>query len=326
MRIVFLGTSAGKPTKHRNVSALAINFENQKNWMLFDCGEATQHQILKIPGLTLSKISHIFITHLHGDHIYGIFGLLASRSMIEDCSKLTIYGPKNIKALIEAVLKYTQLNLSFELEIVEVEPDTTYEFDKFKIYTTLLSHSITTFSYTIIENDKPGRLDVEKLKKEGIPEGKIYADIKKFDKVIYKNRVLYSKDYLKEPKKGRVVIIGGDNDNPYIFEDVLKKTGYIDLLIHEATYTQDVYENLGVKIKHSTAKNVAIAASKLKIKNLILTHFSTRYTESHNKEKLNIEMILKEAKKYYKKRVFLANDFDEFELNMEKELILKNIN
>ncbi|WP_281950866.1 ribonuclease Z [Nitrosophilus kaiyonis] len=325
MQIIFLGTSAGKPTKNRNVSALSLKFKNRKDWMLFDCGEATQHQILKT-NLSLAKLKNIFITHLHGDHIYGIFGLLASRSMIEECSKLTIFGPKNIKELIDSVLKYTQLNLSFELDIIEVENNKLYKFDNFSIYTLLLSHSIPTFSYTIIEKDHVGKLNVEKLLQDGIKPGPIYKEIKNRSKVYYEGKVIESKDYLEKPKKGRVVIIAGDNDNPFLFDEIKRRFKYIDLLIHEATYTQDVYDSLGVKIKHSTAKNVAIAAENLNIKNLILTHFSPRYTESHDKQKHNIKEILEEAKKYYKNRLFLANDFDIYELTIDKNLILKNIN
>jgi len=328
LQIIFLGTSAGKPTKKRNVSAIALKEENSKEWFLFDCGEATQHQILKIDLLTLSTLKYVFITHLHGDHIYGIFGLLASRSMIENAKKLTIFGPKNIKNLLKSVFKYTQLNLSFELEIVEIEEEKEYKIENFTIFIKKLSHSIDSFAFILKEDDKKGNLDVKKLIEDGIFPGPIYSEIKNNRFVTIEGKTIDTTKYLKKPKKGRVIIIAGDNDKPQILFDIAKKFESIDVMIHEATYTQEVYDNLKIDIKHSTAKNVAIAASKMGVKNLILTHFSSRYTTSSKKSsKHNIDEIYQEAKKYFKNRLFLANDFDIYELDLEKrELILKNIN
>lgn len=327
MQIIFLGTSAGKPTTTRNVSAIALKPEDKKEWLLFDCGEATQHQILKISNLSIAKLRYIFITHLHGDHIYGIFGLLASRSMIENVGDLTIFGPKNIKKLLNCVFENTQLNLSFNLEIVEIEPDFNYKIEDFDIYTIKLSHSIETYAFLLKEKDKPGRLKVEKLIEKGIMPGPIYAKIKNQEVINYKGETVDPKDYLEEPKKGRVVIIAGDNDKPDILLPYAAKFGYVDLLVHEATYTQDVFESLKIKVKHSTAKDVAIAAEKMGVKNLILTHFSSRYTQTHTKNGHNIEEIYNEARRYFNKNLFLANDFDVYELDLDtKVLILKNIN
>jgi len=327
LQIIFLGTSAGRPTKTRNVQAIALKHKNKKEWFLFDCGEATQHQIQKIPLLTIAKLKYIFITHLHGDHIYGIFGLLATRSMIEDVGLLTIYGPKGIKKLLNTVFNLTQLNLIFELKIVEFEDEDVFKVEDFEILVVKLSHSIDSFAFIIKEQDKPGHLDVFKLKNDGLPEGPLYGQLKSGNEVVYNEKIFKPKDYLSNPIKGRVVVIAGDNDRPDILIPYIKKIGYLDLFIHEATYTQDIFEKLEIKVKHSAAKNVAIAAQKMDAKNLILTHFSTRYTATHSKMGLNTAKLYAEARKYYEGNLFLANDFDIFELDSEsREMILKHIN
>lgn len=300
MKIQFLGTSAGVPTKTRNVSALALRLENEKEWYLFDCGEATQHQILKT-NLTLFNLSKIFITHLHGDHIYGLFGLLASRNMLGAKSTLEIYAPEGIKAMLECVMKYSHLNLHFDIKIVEIKKEEIFEFKRFKIQTIKLSHSITSYGYVLKENDKPGRFDIEKAKNLGIPEGPLYAKLKRKEKIFLDDgRVFDGKDFVGPSKKGKIVIIGGDNDNPLLF----KKLKNVDLMIHEATYTQKDFDNLEKKFKHTTAKKLAIAAEEMGVKKLIMTHISPRYDNAGR-----VNELLEEAKKYYKGEVKIAYDF-----------------
>lgn len=300
MQIIFLGTSAGIPTKRRNVSALGLRLENEKEWYLFDCGEATQHQILKTD-LSIYNLSKIFITHLHGDHIYGLFGILASKNMQRAISPLEIYAPKGIKELLECVIKYSNLNLHFELKIFEITKKDVLKFEKFKIYTIPLSHSITSYGYVLVENDRPGRFDVQKAKSLGIPEGPLYAKLKNKEIVILEDgRVFDGNDFVGPPKKGKVVIIGGDNDNPLLFKDF----NNADLMIHEATFTQKDFDNLEKSYKHTTSKQLAIAAKELGVKKLIITHISPRYDSDER-----VNELLEEAKKYYKGEVKVAYDF-----------------
>ena len=124
MELTFLGTSAGVPTRHRNVTALALQPEQMRPWILVDCGEGTQHRLLRCP-LSVAKLGLILITHLHGDHCYGLPGLLASRAMTtlaREHQSLTLIGPKGLKAMLEAIMHYSQLSLNFPLEIIEL-PD-----------------------------------------------------------------------------------------------------------------------------------------------------------------------------------------------------------
>ena len=120
MEVIFLGTSSGVPTKHRNVTAIAVKMLKSKSWYLVDCGEGTQHQILHT-NLSLNNLQAIFITHVHGDHCYGLPGLLASAAMSGRTNSLTIIGPGNIREFIENTQKTTQMRLSFNINFIDVE-------------------------------------------------------------------------------------------------------------------------------------------------------------------------------------------------------------
>jgi ribonuclease Z len=302
MKFLFFGTSAGRPTKNRNVSALAMEFENDNKWYLFDCGEGTQIQILK-SSLSISKLDTIFITHLHGDHVYGLFGLITSRMLDKITKPLTIYGPKGIKDLISAVVDTSFEHLGYELIINEIYAGAEIIFDKFKVTVLPLLHSVETFAYFIKENDISNKINQEKLIKDGLKPCALYGEIKKGKDVEYNGKIYLAKDYLLEPITGQKVIVGGDNANPEILCPYLEN---LDLLIHEATYIHEIFENMETKYMHTTAKNLAEVAQKYNIKNLIATHISPRFTTN--------KPILNEIKQYYKGNAFVANDFDEFEL------------
>src|SRR5690625_4305709 len=185
MEITFLGTGAGMPSKERNVSALVVNLLHEINELwLFDCGEATQHQILKTT-LKPRKITKIFITHLHGDHIFGLPGLLSSRSFLDGTEPITIYGPKGIKSFVETSLKVSKTRLTYPVEYVELTNEgLIFENERFFIHNIQLDHNITSYGFRITEKDQPGELLVEKLLKRNIKPGPIFRKIKENEKTI----------------------------------------------------------------------------------------------------------------------------------------------
>ncbi len=313
MKFTFLGTSAGKPTRERNVSALAAEFDQDNKWYLFDCGEATQHQIQKSQ-LRIGKLSAIFITHLHGDHIFGLPGLLASKKMDEALSPITLYGPKGIAKFIACAIEISQMHLGFELEIIEYEAYETFLFDKYSVTTLPLVHSIESFAFYIKENDITDRLDEAKLKAIGLEPSPLYGEIKKGKTILHEGKLLNPHEYMLSPIPGRRVIVAGDNQKPEILGTYLDN---LDLLIHEATYTQEVYDNLAKKVLHTTAKDLAQAAQKHHVKNLIATHISARYSENG---KYGTQILLHELKTYYHSNAFIANDMDQFYLDREHSL------
>ena len=149
MQITFLGTSSGAPSRTRNVSSIALHFAQQSRLWLFDCGEATQQQLLHT-SLRLSQLEHIFLTHLHGDHLSGLPGLLASRSLqIDQATPVTLYGPHGLADFIRSALTASQTWLSYPLHIETVEPEVVYTDATVQVVAAPLHHGITTFGYSV---------------------------------------------------------------------------------------------------------------------------------------------------------------------------------
>ena len=177
MEITFLGTGAGMPAKYRNVTAITLKHLQDGAIWLFDCGEATQHQILHT-SLKPRKIEKIFITHLHGDHIFGLPGLLGSRSFLGGIEPVTIYGPKGIRDFVEMSLSISQSHLKYDIHYVEFEDELYLDEGDFIIEAKLLDHGIPSYGYRIVEKDKPGSLMADELKKIGVKPGPIFKQLK----------------------------------------------------------------------------------------------------------------------------------------------------
>ncbi len=303
MKLTFLGTSAGKPTNERNVSALALEFDQDNKWYLFDCGEATQHQILR-SRLSIAKLDSIFITHLHGDHYYGLPGLLASKKLDVSLKHLNIYGPKGIKKFLKCVIDISPKHLGYGLSIIEFKTEERFIFDRFSLKVLPLVHSIESVAFYIKENDINNKLNEKKLRAFGLEPSPLYGELKKGKSITFQGKKLDPKAFMLEPIIGRSLIIAGDNSTPAVLGRYLKN---LDLLVHECTYTQKVYDNLAKKVLHTTAKDLGITAQKKCIKNLIATHINPRYNKNSS---LSIEMIYNEIKCSYEGRFFVANDFD----------------
>ncbi|OCA86251.1 ribonuclease Z [Pradoshia sp. D12] len=305
MEFVFLGTGAGIPAKQRNVSSLILqmNEERGASWM-FDCGEATQHQILRTPVKT-RKIEKIFITHLHGDHIYGLPGLLGSRSFQGGTEPLTIYGPVGIKEYVETSLRLSQTHLKYDLSFVEiVEDGLLFEDETFRVEVLPLDHAILSYGYRIVEKDKPGELRADLLKEAGIPPGPLYSKLKKGEMVqLEDGRIINGRDYIGTPKPGRVIAILGDT-RPC--ENTVNLALHAECIVHEATF-QKGQEEMAADYFHSTTIQAAECAVKAGAKRLILTHISSRFTMDDEIELVN------EAKAVFA-NTELARDFSVFKL------------
>ncbi|UFH58115.1 ribonuclease Z [Sulfurovum mangrovi] len=315
MQFTFLGTSAGKPTRERNVSALGLEFDQDTQWYLFDCGEGTQHQLLR-SRLSVGKLSTIFITHMHGDHYYGLPGLLSSKKLDKAFNPLTIYGPIGIRQFIACVMKdISYEKLGYELTIIEYTPYDEYTFDKFTLKVLPLIHSVESHAFSIKENDTSNRLDEEKLRAKGVEPSPLFGELKRGKKIVVNGETISPESFMLEPHIGRKVIIAGDNAVPEIMGDYLEE---IDLLVHECTYLQETYDHLPVKVQHTTAKDLGRCAQDHCVKNLIATHINPRYNANG---RIGIEAVEKELARYYKGNLFIANDFDTYLLNRDGIII-----
>lgn len=276
MQIEFLGTGAGSPSKQRNVTSIALKLLEERNaiW-LFDVGEATQHQILRTT-IRPRKIEKIFITHLHGDHIFGLPGLLSSRSFQGGNEPLTIYGPRGIEDFVKVSLKVSETKLSYPLKFVELTDGGVIFKDKtFTVSCEKLDHKIECFGYRIVEHDHPGELKVEKLKEMNIPSGPVYGQLKAGKTVTLEDgTVLDGHDFIGMPQKGRIVAILGDtrkNGNS------IKLACNADVLVHESTFAKGE-GRMARNYYHSTSAQAAQIAKTANVGRLLLTHISARYT------------------------------------------------
>ncbi|MGX7172741.1 ribonuclease Z [Enterococcus ratti] len=301
MELQFLGTGAGVPAKHRNVTSIALKLLDERNevW-LFDCGEGTQMQILRT-NIRPRKIGKIFITHLHGDHIFGLPGLLSSRSFQGGNTPLEIYGPKGIEMFIKTSLAISQTRLGYPLKFIALnEAQPIFKDLHFSVYTKKLDHGIDSFGFRVVEHDHKGELQVEKLKKLNIPAGPLYGKIKKGEIVqLADGTIVDGKKFVGPDKKGRILTILGDTRKT---ENSVILAKNCDVLVHESTFNKDEAK-MAKSYFHSTSNQAAEVAKKANAKRLLLTHISARYL---GQSALELE---KEAKEVFP-NTKIVKDFD----------------
>jgi ribonuclease Z len=333
MKITFLGTAAGKPGKYRNVTSIAVELENS-DYILIDCGEATQHQILK-SNLKLSKIHSIYITHLHGDHIFGLPGLLAS---LNECrsDQLNIFGPVGLLNYINFIKfgPYCNIN-NYDINVVEntnlfnTINFINYKSNRYKIDCCFVQHDIQCYSYIINKINYNPKIDFNKLEpilnkyaKEIEEFG--YTPINKIISKLKENKTIQFSDYLLNIEEFYIknndfrLIICLDNMNS---DNLNKFVGSCDVLIHECTYSfTESTENDDLLLTqkaidhgHSTNRMAALVAKKLNCSKLIFTHFSNRYEINENKMDIE-DFLIEDTKKFSNCEVICAYDFSEFNI------------
>jgi len=276
MELWFLGTNAGMPIRDRNVTSIALKIcENSGSFWMVDCGEGTQHQLLKT-SLKLNRLNKLFITHLHGDHVFGLPGLLSSRSSLGGTECLDIYGPTGLRELIEMSLQITETHLGFSLNIVEIEEGIIVEDDDMTVKAAKLDHRIDSYGYRMVERERAGALNAQWLADEGVPPGPSYGLLKAGkDVTLDDGRVIRSEDALGKPLPGRIITILGDT-RPCT--NAVKLSEGADVLVHEATFAHDLTDKAN-EYGHSTALQAAQIAHAAGVGRLFITHFSSRYKQ-----------------------------------------------
>jgi len=304
MELTFLGTSSGTPSRSRNVSATALQLTDRGELWLIDCGEGTQHQILRAPQVRLSQLTRVFFTHLHGDHLFGIVGLLASRALAQGgTSPVTLYGPPPLGDYIGASLRASGMRFGFPVAIQTVKPGAPlYEDDEIVVTAAPVRHRIEAYAYAMTEKPRAGRFDVSAARAVGIPEGPIYGQLKAGATVTLPDgRVIDGKTLTGPPRPGRKVVFSGDT---LFAPELVSLAEGADLLVHEATYAA-ADKPLADRAAHSTTVSAATVAHEAGVRQLYLTHFSARY-ESEDGPGLNA--LLAEARDVYPE-THLAYDF-----------------
>ena len=315
MQATFLGTSSGVPTRGRNVSAVALRLPQRSELWLFDCGEGTQHQFLRSE-LRVSQLRRIFITHMHGDHVFGLPGLLASLGLAGTCSGIDLYGPDPLRDYLEGVLRTSSTRIGYPLRSHRVKDAASsgavlLDDDDITVRCTQLIHRVPAYAYRVDQKPRAGRFDVEQARALGIPPGPIYAELKDGrDVVLDDGRIINGASLCGPERPGCSVVYCTDT---VFSEAAMELAQGADLLIHESTFSHAEAE-MAFARQHSTSTMAAQTALGAGVKQLMLTHLSPRYVPGNP---VTPDDLLNEARAIFPNTA-LAKDFLTLEIAAEE--------
>ncbi|MCQ2052678.1 MAG: ribonuclease Z [archaeon] len=287
--ILFLGTGASIPSRKRSTSCLAVR--QGRSISLFDCGEGSQRQLM-MSQMSFMKIDRIFISHMHGDHILGLPGLLQTMGLSGRTKTVTVYGPNGLEHSLTDMLNACEGELKFEIQVIELKGGELFNFDEFTVSTFMTVHNVPSIGYVYREKDRPGTINKKKAEKLNLIPNEDFSRLKAGETV----KGVSPEMVMGKPIKGCSMVYTGDTAP---CDAVKKHANGVDLLIHEATYIEKDIE-LAKTYFHSTAKAAAEIALACNIGMLVLTHISNRYDDS--------EYSIAEAKAIFG-NVIAPNDF-----------------
>lgn len=275
MNVVFLGTSSATPTPWRFLPSFALTRLGEM--FLFDCGEGAQIRFRKAR-LKFSRLRWILISHLHGDHITGLMGLLMSLQMAEHTETIRIVGPEGIRDYVLANKRLLRTDFGYELAFQELNSDgeIVYDGEEYVIEAALLKHRVPTYGFALAEKDRPGTFDVAAADALGVPVGPLFGALQKGRSVTLEDgRQIYPEQVLGPPKPGqRVTYVADTRPCP----NAVTLARRADLLIHESTFAADLADEARQK-GHCTSVDAARTAAAADARRLVLTHFSPRYAD-----------------------------------------------
>ncbi len=300
IRVVFLGTSGAIPTLQRSLPAVLVQLGNEL--LMLDCGESVQRQMLKAK-VGFHKKMKIFLSHLHGDHVLGLPGLLQTMALMDRKKAVDVYGPEGTAAFLTCVQETLHFGLTFDVLIHEVhdagivcdEPD-------YLVSAIWANHVTPTLAYAFLEKNRPGKFFPEKALALGVPKGILWSKLQHGKAIkLADGKVVEPEEVTGPKRKGRKVVYSGDT-RP--FKEFVKFAAGADLLVHEATFDDALAEKAELD-GHSTPGQAAKQAKHAKAKKLVLTHVSARYSD--------VSLLLEQAKKIFP-NAEVADDFMVLEL------------
>jgi ribonuclease Z len=304
LKVVFLGTSGSVPTLKRSLPSIVV--ESDKEMWMFDCGEGTQRQMMQAK-VGFHKTMKIFISHLHGDHVLGLPGVLQTMALLDRQRPLQIYGPKGTLKLLVGIQEGLQFGLTFPVEVNDIISEgLLVEEKKYTVEVIKADHTTESLSYALIENPRPGKFYPKKATALGVPEGEMYSKLQQGETITLKDdRIVQPKDVMGKQRPGRKIVYSGDT-KPY--DGFIEFAKNADLLIHDCTFDDSLLEK-AVEDGHSTPTQAALQALGANTKQLVLTHISARYPDA--------SLLLEQAKKHFA-NTLLAQDFLTLELPLPK--------
>jgi ribonuclease Z len=295
LSVIFLGTGGSVPSARRSTASVLVARGGER--LLFDCGEGTQRQMQRSVGLV--QADEIYLTHFHADHILGLPGLLKTYDLTDREVPLTIYGPRGLRDLF-ATLNPLVGRLGFDLDLVEVAPGESVKHDGYEILPHEAAHGARANGYGLVEEERPGRFDVEAAKRLGVPEGPAFAALQRGEEVQGADGTVSPDDVMGPTRAGRTVVITGDTSPS---PATVAAAADAELLIHDASFAEEEVQR-AAETGHSTVGQAAAVAREAHVKLLALVHISSRY---------HVGAVLEEAQDVYEPTI-APKDFDVIEI------------
>lgn len=269
--VTILGNNSAVPAFDRHPTSQVVTHDG--NNYLVDCGEGTQIQMINYK-IRRGKISHIFISHLHGDHYFGLIGLINSFGLLNHQQELHVFGPSPLKEIIELQLKVADTKLPYQLYLhTIIKPDTLLDTEKLSVKCFRTNHRIECYGFVFTEKKPPRRLDPDKAKEYGIPVS-FYERLKDGEDYTQKDRSIVKNEWVTEPAEpGKKYAFCADTKYD---ESLIPHIEEADMIYHETTYLDNLRERAESRF-HSTSKQAAELAKKARVKKLLIGHFSSKY-------------------------------------------------
>ena len=304
IRVVFLGTSGSVPTLKRSLPSVVVQCPRDQ-WM-FDCGENVQRQMMQAK-VSFHRKMKVFITHLHGDHVLGLPGLLQTMALMDRKEPVQVYGPRGLKDFLVCTKETLNFGLTFPVEIREILSEgTVFESEEVIVFSKRSNHTVESYCFAFVEKLRPGKFYPKEALALGVAAGELWSKLQGGESItLADGKVVKPSDVMGPPRPGRKIVFTGDTKP---FEGFGQFAAKADLVIHECNFDDSLADKAAVD-GHSIPSQAAGQAKEAGAKLLALSHISARYP--------NAGLLLEQAKKLFSNTV-LAEDFMELELPLTK--------
>ena len=304
LRVVFLGTSGSVPTLKRSLPSVVVQCPRDQ-WM-FDCGENVQRQMMQTK-VSFHRKMKIFITHLHGDHVLGLPGLLQTMALMDRKETVQVYAPKGLKEFLLCAKETLNFGLTYPVDIYEIHAEgVVCDEAEYQVIATKSNHAIASYAYAFVEKPRPGKFYPKKAAALGVPAGELWSKLQRGEEVQATNgKAVKSSDVMGPLRPGRKIVYTGDTKP---FENFSKFAEGADLVIHDCTFDNSLTEKAETD-GHSTPSQAAAQARAANAKKLVLSHISARYPDA--------SLLLEQAKEVFPNTI-LAEDYLELELPLNE--------